>query len=72
MTMLSLAELIRELTGSSSEIEFIPRPEDDPSVRQADITLARDLLGWEPKVDPTDGLRRTIEWFRKHPDVLST
>ena len=72
MTMLSLAELIRELTGSSSEIAFIPRPEDDPSVRQADITLARDLLGWEPKVDPTDGLRRTIAWFREHPEVITT
>jgi dTDP-glucose 4,6-dehydratase len=72
MTMLSLAELVRELTGSSSEIAFIPRPEDDPSVRQADITLARDLLGWEPKVDPADGLRRTIAWFREHPDVLAS
>jgi dTDP-glucose 4,6-dehydratase len=71
MTMLSLAELIRDLTGSSSEIVFIPRPEDDPSVRQADITLAREVLGWEPKVDPTEGLKRTIEWFRNHPEILA-
>jgi dTDP-glucose 4,6-dehydratase len=71
MTMLSLARLIIQLTGSRSEIVFVPRPEDDPSVRQADITLARDVLGWEPKVDPQDGLQRTIEWFRTHPEVLA-
>jgi dTDP-glucose 4,6-dehydratase len=71
LTMLSLARLIIQLTGSRSEIVFVPRPEDDPSVRQADITLARDVLGWEPKVDPQDGLQRTIEWFRTHPEVLA-
>jgi dTDP-glucose 4,6-dehydratase len=70
--MLDLAKRIIELTGSSSEIAFIPRPEDDPTVRQADISLAREALGWEPKVGLDEGLKQTIAWFREHPDVLST
>jgi dTDP-glucose 4,6-dehydratase len=64
MSVLQLAHLIIDLTGSSSEIMFVDRPQDDPSVRQPDITLARSALGWEPEVDVRDGLRRTIEWFR--------
>jgi len=64
LSMLALAERIRALTGSSSEITFIPRPTDDPTVRQPDITLAKRELGWEPKVELDEGLRRTIEWFR--------
>jgi hypothetical protein len=64
LSMLALAERIRALTGSSSEITFIPRPTDDPTVRQPDIALAKRELGWEPKVELDEGLRRTIEWFR--------
>jgi dTDP-glucose 4,6-dehydratase len=67
--VLELAERIRDLTGSGSAIEFIPRPEDDPTVRQPDITLARTALGWEPQVVLDDGLKRTIDWFAEHPDV---
>jgi UDPglucose 6-dehydrogenase len=63
-----LAELIRELTGSSSALNFIPRAEDDPSQRQPDITLARTELNWEPRVDVRDGLQRTIAWFRSRAD----
>ncbi len=63
MSVLALAELIRDTCGSSSEISFIERPQDDPTVRQPDIALARDLLGWEPKVQIEDGLRTTIDWF---------
>ena len=63
MSVLALAELIRDLCGSSSEIEFIDRPQDDPTVRQPDIALATSLLEWSPRVDIRDGLRRTIEWF---------
>jgi dTDP-glucose 4,6-dehydratase len=63
-----LALLIRELVGSSSTIRYIPPPEDDPAVRQPDITLARQSLGWEPAVDLTDGLQRTIRWFRESLD----
>ncbi|WP_055491083.1 UDP-glucuronic acid decarboxylase family protein [Streptomyces sp. TP-A0356] len=64
LTMLDLARLVIELTGSRSEIRFIERPTDDPAVRCPDITLARDKLGWEPQVDAGEGLRRTIDWFR--------
>jgi dTDP-glucose 4,6-dehydratase len=49
---------------------FVERPVDDPTVRQPDISLARDVLGWEPKVDIKDGLRRTIAWFRSHPELV--
>jgi len=70
-TVLHLAETIRDLTGSSSEITFIPRPEDDPTVRHPDITLARTELGWEPAVALAEGLERTITWFRSHPEVLA-
>lgn len=59
-----LAVMIKRMIGSSSPIEFIPRPEDDPTVRQPDITLARELLGWEPVVGLDEGLKRTIDWFR--------
>ncbi len=65
MTIRQLAEKILELTGSNSPLVNRPLPEDDPRVRQPDITRARKLLGWEPKVDIETGLRRTIEWFKK-------
>ncbi len=64
MSLLELAELILELTGSESEILFEALPVDDPQVRQPDITRARELLGWEPEVDIRDGLARTIEHYR--------
>ncbi len=64
MTLLDLAKQILSLSGSRSEIVFGPLPVDDPKVRQPDISRARRLLGWEPKVDVEDGLRRTIEWYR--------
>jgi dTDP-glucose 4,6-dehydratase len=70
VSMLELAETIRDLCGSTSDTTFIPRPEDDPTVRQPDIALARDVLAWEPKVALEDGLRRTIAYFREHPEVL--
>jgi dTDP-glucose 4,6-dehydratase len=72
VSMLELAEVVRKLTGSASEITFIERPEDDPTVRQPDISLAREVLGWEPKVPLEDGLEHTIEWFRRHPELLGT
>jgi dTDP-glucose 4,6-dehydratase len=64
MTLLELAKRIVRVTGSASEIVFGPLPEDDPKVRQPDITRARTLLRWEPKIDTDEGLRLTIEWFR--------
>jgi dTDP-glucose 4,6-dehydratase len=63
-SILDLARLIGDLVGSGSAIESIPLPQDEPLVRRPDITLARTRLGWEPKIDVEDGLRRTITWFR--------
>src|ERR671922_1811192 len=69
MTLLDLAKRILRLTGSRSEIVFRPLPVDDPRVRQPDITRARTLLGWEPRVDTDEGVRRTVEWFRHKLNV---
>jgi dTDP-glucose 4,6-dehydratase len=65
MSVLAIAQLVLEVTGSDSPITFIPRPQDDPLVRQPDITLAREVLGWEPQVPIVDGMVRTVEWFRE-------
>ena len=67
-TLLQLAETIIAVTGSDSEIVFEALPTDDPQVRQPDIGLARDLLGWEPEIDLRDGLLRTID--RSGTDAL--
>ena len=64
MSVLELAELVRELAGSDSEVIFIERAKDDPSQRRPDITLARTELEWEPKVNVRDGLVDTIAYFR--------
>jgi UDP-glucuronate decarboxylase len=64
-TMLELAELIIELTGSASRIVHRPLPEDDPTQRQPDIRLARERLGWAPQVSLREGLKPTIEYFRR-------
>ena len=63
-TVLRMAETIRELSGSSSEIVHEPLPVDDPQVRQPDIARAQEKLGWAPKTPIGDGLRRTMEYFR--------
>jgi UDP-glucuronate decarboxylase len=62
-TMLELAEMVRGMTGSVSEILFEALPQDDPVRRRPDITLAKNLLGWEPVVSLEDGLRLTIDYF---------
>ncbi|MCC5858713.1 MAG: SDR family oxidoreductase [Ectothiorhodospiraceae bacterium] len=64
-TILQLAERIVALTDSPSELEFRPLPADDPTQRCPDITLAKQLLGWEPTIGLDEGLRRTIEYFKK-------
>jgi len=61
--MIELAEQVKELTNSTSEIRFEPLPEDDPKQRQPDITLAREKLGWEPRVPLREGLEKTIAYF---------
>jgi dTDP-glucose 4,6-dehydratase len=65
LTVLEIAKLILEITGSSSPITYHPLPADDPKVRRPDISRARILLKWEPQVELEDALRRTVEYFRK-------
>jgi dTDP-glucose 4,6-dehydratase len=65
MSILEYAKLVIELTKSKSAIIEKPLPEDDPQVRRPDITRAHELLGWEPKVHIKDGMRQTIEFFKK-------
>jgi UDP-glucuronate decarboxylase len=68
-TMLELAELVLEMTGSSSEMDFLPLPQDDPTRRRPDITQARETLGWEPRTQLRQGLEPTIAFFTEHGSV---
>ena len=63
-TIKQLAEQIIELTGSTSQLTYLPLPNDDPLQRKPDITLAKEKLGWEPKVPLTEGLKKTIDYFK--------
>jgi dTDP-glucose 4,6-dehydratase len=65
-TVMELAQAALEVTGSHSEINFLPLPTDDPTRRRPDITLATELLGWKPEIGLRDGLTRTAAWFRDH------
>jgi len=65
ITILELAKLVQELTNSSSEIDFHLLPKDDPTKRKPDITKAKMILNWKPKIELEEGLKRTIEWFKK-------
>jgi len=64
-SMLELAELVLQLVGGKSRLEYKPLPADDPRQRQPEIALARDALGWQPRVALEDGLKETIAYFRK-------
>jgi dTDP-glucose 4,6-dehydratase len=64
-TILECAKFVLKITGSKSRIRYEPLPQDDPKQRQPDITKARQLLGWEPKVDLETGLRRSLDYFTK-------
>jgi dTDP-glucose 4,6-dehydratase len=66
-TVLELAQIVRGVTGSDSPVEFHPLPENDPTRRRPDVTRAAQQLGWRPEVSDTEGLRRTVEWFRTRP-----
>jgi dTDP-glucose 4,6-dehydratase len=70
LTVLRVAEIICDRAGSTSPIRYIPAVQDDPQRRRPDITRARELLGWEPKVDAEDGLAETVEWFRTQTALL--
>jgi len=63
--VLEIAKKVQALVGTTAPVEFTPLPADDPKVRCPDIRRAKELLGWEPKVSLEEGLRRTIEYFRK-------
>ena len=65
ITILEFAQEILALSGSKSSIVHKPLPQDDPKVRRPDITRARKLLGWEPKIDRHEGLKRTLAYFQK-------
>jgi dTDP-glucose 4,6-dehydratase len=64
-TIGQLADAVIRLTNSKSTIDYRPLPEDDPKVRQPDITIAREVLGWEPEITLEEGLKKTIPYFRK-------
>jgi dTDP-glucose 4,6-dehydratase len=66
ITLLEFAEEVLKLTGSKSNIVYEPLPQDDPKQRQPNITKAKELLGWEPKVDRHEGLKLTLEYFKQH------
>ncbi|MDH5590738.1 MAG: SDR family oxidoreductase [Gemmatimonadota bacterium] len=63
-TIAELAAVVLEETGSASRLEYLPLPADDPKVRRPDITVARDVLGWEPQVQLREGVRKTVPYFR--------
>ncbi|MCD6081256.1 MAG: SDR family oxidoreductase [Candidatus Omnitrophica bacterium] len=71
VSVLELAQLVIKLTGSKSKIKFLPLPQDDPKVRKPDITRAKTLLHWQPKVELKDGLLFTIEYFKHKLEIDS-
>jgi dTDP-glucose 4,6-dehydratase len=71
MSVAELASRIIQLTSSSSSVRFVALPQDDPRVRRPATTLARELLGWAPRVPTDEGLRRTIEWFSDQAALAS-
>ncbi len=66
ISLLQFAEEVIALTGSKSKIVFEPLPQDDPKQRQPNITKAKEILGWQPSIDRQEGLKRTLEYFKKH------
>ena len=70
-TIAEVAELVLEITGSSSTIAFVDLPRDDPTRRCPDITKARTVLGWAPEVDLREGLQRTYDWYRHRAERVT-
>ncbi|MBU1999329.1 MAG: SDR family oxidoreductase [Candidatus Omnitrophica bacterium] len=64
-SMLKLAKKVKALTGSKSRIKYLPLPEDDPKQRRADPSLAKKMLGWQPRYGLDEGLNKTIKWFKE-------
>jgi dTDP-glucose 4,6-dehydratase len=71
ITLKQFADEVLELTGSKSKIVYEPLPQDDPKQRKPDISKAKAILGWEPKVDRHEGLKRTLEYFQAHIHELA-
>jgi dTDP-glucose 4,6-dehydratase len=71
MTVIEITEMIRDIVGTKVPITHQPLPEDDPKVRRPDVTKAREVLKWEPKVSIKDGLKKTVEWFRQQSPLLA-
>ncbi|MFA7289742.1 MAG: UDP-glucuronic acid decarboxylase family protein [Melioribacteraceae bacterium] len=69
ITILQFAEEVQKLTNSSSKIEFKELPEDDPKIRKPDITRASNILGWQPKIGREEGLKRTLDYFKKRLNI---
>jgi len=67
ITLKDFAEEVLKLTGSSVKIAYKPLPVDDPKQRRPDITKAKEILGWEPKIDRAEGLKRTYDYFKSLP-----
>ena len=68
ITIKDFAEEVVQLTGSNSKLSFVDLPKDDPKVRQPDITKAKEILGWEPKVSRSEGLKITLDYFKNLPE----
>jgi len=66
ISLLDFAEEIIKLTGTKSKIIYQPLPKDDPKQRQPDITKAKEILGWQPKIDRSEGLKITLEYFKEN------
>merc|ERR1711920_124154 len=64
-TVKELAEMVIEVTGSTSKLVYLPLPSNDPSQRKPDITQAKAVLGWEPKTQLREGIEKTVEYFRR-------
>lgn len=72
ITILEFAKEIIELTGTNSEITFEPLPQDDPQVRQPDVTKATEVLGWKPKTGRNEGLKNTLDFFKAQVKTAET
>jgi dTDP-glucose 4,6-dehydratase len=72
LTVLQIAELVRELTGSDSPVELVDLPTDDPKMRRPDITLAEQALGWRPRTPVREGLSRTVQWMAEQRTQQTT
>ncbi|MDD5773345.1 MAG: SDR family oxidoreductase [bacterium] len=70
LTVLEFANIIKVFTGSKSKIIFYPLPQDDPKMRKPDITKAKKILKWSPKVSMKDGISRTVNWFKEQGGIL--